>query len=321
MSTDTQTANTKVEEPVDDAVVVDDEQKQETSRQELVDKVAKALGRDEWGDKADDAKSGVTDEPDSPKGDPVSTAAETPEETKEETPSEPKDEKPALSNDLQSRAEKAGFTTELAEQLHQNGQLEATLAAFDKTMVERFQAEKPEEKEPVVEAEVEAEEEMPELDPDIYDEEIVKRDRYHKQRIDSLESQLETLLQDRQDAFEGWFDGALGEMGYDIKDEQKCQKTFKAYKGLCEANDVSPEKRDKALLERAHAAMYPEDVKKQHQQETVNRLRDAEGKFLSPSRSSGEPPQRDMTEEESHDQLVSKVTSYLKKKNVQMSGL
>ena len=321
MSTDVK-AEPKAETkpPVDDAVVVNDEQKAETSRQELVDKVSKALGRDEWGDKKDDAKSGVTDEPN-----PQSTAAETkteetPPEAKPEGEDTAKADKPALDAALQARAEKAGLSQDQAERLNQGGLLAETLTAFDKVLVERFQAEKPEKKEPVTEAEEETEE-MPELDPDIYDEEIIKRDRYHKSRIDNLESQLEGLLQDRQDAFDGWLDGSLTELGYDIKDEQKCQKTFKAYKGLCEANDVSPEKRDKALLERAHAAMYPEDVKKQEQQATINRLRDAEGKFLSSTRTSGEPPQRDLTPDEANDQLVSKVTSYLKKKGVEMSGV
>ena len=318
MSTDT-----KVKEPVDDAVVVNDEERAETSHKELVGKVSKMLNRDEWGDEKSDAKSGVTDEPD-----PVSTAAET-----KETPPEPKDKEPEakdetpaqgdapISDDMKTRAEKAGFTTELAEQLHQSGQLENTLAAFDRALVERFQAPKPEEKSDTQEVVEEQTEEMPELDPDIYDEEIVKRDKYHKQRIDALEAQLETLLQDREDAFEARFDGVLSELGYDIKDEEKCARTFKAYKGLCEANDVSPEKCDRSLIERAHAAMYPEDVKKRTQQETVNRLRDAEGKFLSSAKSTGAPPARDMSPEEVHDQLVSNVATYLKKSGVEMSGI
>ena len=318
MSTDVKDEKPVVKEPVDDAIVVDDQQKAETSHKELVGKVSKMLGRDEWGDQKDDAKSGVTDEPD-----PVSTAAET---KTEETPTDEKSEVEPVGADLQARAEKAGLTSEQAEKLHQNGLLEETLAAFDRTLVERFQAEKSEEKKPDVKSEEEETdssktEETPDLDPDIYDEEIVKRDKYHKQRIDSLESQLEMLLQEREDAFEEWFDGVLTEMGYDTKDEEKCQRTFKAYKGLCEANDISPEKRDKALAERAHAAMFPEDVKRKTQTETVKRLRDAEGKFLPPSNPKGAPPQREMTPDESHDALVSNVTSYLKKQGVQMSGL
>ena len=128
------------------------------------------------------------------------------------------------------------------------------------------------------------------------------------------------LLQDRQDAFESRFDGVLSELGYDTKDEQKCARTFKAYKGLCEANDVSPEKLDVDLVKRAHAAMYPEDVKKQYQKETINRMRDAEGKFLPPSRTSGEPPQRNMTPEEAHDQLVARVAAYGKKNGIDWGG-
>ena len=298
MSTDT-----KVEAPVDDAVVVNDEQSAETSHEELVAKVAKAVGRDEWGDETGDATSGATDEP--------TESEETPSEVKAE------DEKPALDADLQARAEKAGFTTELAEQLHQNGQLVDTLTAFDRAFVERFQDKEPEKKEPDVKSEEKTEaEEMPELDPDIYDEEIVKRDRHHRTRIDSLEEQIEVLIQDRQDAFEGWFDEAISEMGYDIKDEAKCQRTFKKYKALCESEDVSPEKRDKAILELAHAAAFPKEAEKQKQQQNVNSLRDAEGKFLPSSKPTGQPPQRDMTPEESHNQLVAQVTAYGKKHGV-----
>lgn len=305
MSTDT-----KVEAPVDDAVLVDDQQKAETSHEELVGKVSKMLGRDEWGDEQGDAKSGVTDEPE-----PVSTAAET-----KETPSD-EDEKPALSKDLQSRAEKAGFTTELAEQLHQSGQLEDTLAAFDKTLVERFQTEKPEVKSDTKEVvEDEAKEEMPELDPDIYDEEIVKRDRHHRERIGAMEEQIEMLLQDRQDAFEGWFDESLSEMGYDIKDEAKCQRTFKKYKALCESEDVSPEKRDKDILQQAHVAAFPKEADKQKQQKLVNRMRAADGKLLPSSKNTGEPPQRDMTDEEIHKQLVANVAAKLKREGHEWNG-
>lgn len=307
MSTDTQTS---IEEPVDDAVVVHDEQTPEQANDDLVAKVAKKLGRDEWGNAEGDAASTVSD------------PAESTEETTEETPSEEesKDEKPVLSKDLQARAEKAGLDKDLAARLHQSGQLEDTLAAFDRTMIARFQGE-PEKptvtKEPV---EDEDQSDLPDLDPEIYDEEIVKRDRHHKERIDMLQTQLDILLQDRQEAFENWFDGVLSELGYDIEDVEKCQRTFKAYKGLCEANDVSPEKRDRALAERAHAAMFPDEVKKRNQKETVDRLRYAEGKFLTSSKAKGAPPPKNLTPDEAHDHLVSQVTSYLKKTGAKMSG-
>lgn len=288
------------EELQDDAVIVNDEEQQEKSHEELVAKVAKRVGRDEWGDSTEE------------------TPGDTPEETNETPSEETPDETPALSDVLQARAEKAGLDKELAERLHQSGQLEATLAAFDRTMVERFQAlpeKEIEPKEPIV-----TEDELPELDPEIYDEDIVKRDRYYKQRMDQQQELIDQLLQDRQEAFDSWFDEVLTEMGYDINDTEKCQKTFKAYKGLCEANDVSPEKRDKSLAERAHAAMFPEDVKRKTQKETVDRLRDAEGKFLNTSKPKGPPPQKHLTEEDNHDQLVANVASYLKKQGVKMSG-
>ena len=56
------------------------------------------------------------------------------------------------------------------------------------------------------------------------------------------------------------------------------------------------------------------------QQKTVDRLRDAEGKFISSAKPRGAPPAKDATDDEVHDQLVSNVTSYLKKEGVQMSG-
>jgi hypothetical protein len=294
MSTDTQ----EIQEPVDDATIVNDEQTPEQSHDELVAKVAKKLNRDEWGTDLEESEAKSEDKT-------------------EETPSKKKDEKPVLSKELQARAEKAGFDKELVERLHQSGQLEDTLSAFDRLTITRTQAEpeKTETKEPVEDQE----EEYPDLDPDVYDEEIVKRDRYHKQRIDALQEQIDLLLSDRQYAFEQWMDGVLSELGYDIEDVEKCQKTFKAYKGLCEANGVSPEKRDKALVERAHAAMFPEEVKQQTQRETINRLRDAEGKFLS-STKSGAPPQKQLSSEESHEQLVSNVAAYLKKNGVKMNG-
>ena len=286
--------DTLAEEPVDDAVVVNEEP--EDNHADLVSQVAQKLGRDEYGDEI----------------------TETPESQAQDTEETPEgDEKPALSKDLQTRAEKAGLSDELAQRLQESGQLEETLAAFDRTLIERFQAppeEKAETKEPVEEAD---KEEYPDLDPEVYDEDIIKRDRYHKERIDLLETQLDSLLQDRQDAFENWFDGVLSELGYDVEDVDKCQSTFKAYKGLCEANGISPEKRDRALAERAHAAMFPEDVKKQTQQETVQRLRDAEGKFLPSSKPKGAPPPKQATPEETHSHLVTSVAAYLKKQGVQ----
>jgi hypothetical protein len=305
MSDETTTAT----EPEDDATIVHDEAAEEKAHEELVADVAKML---------DSAESEPTEQP-----------AEEPGE--KETPSEaekPKDEKPAEpSEDLQARAEGAGISKELAQTLHQAGHLEETLAAFDRTLIERFQSKETETTEAKGEAPKEAppkaedQEDAPELDPDAYDEELVKRDAYHKRRIDALETQVELLLQDRIDAFEKRFESVLTELGYDVADQAKCQKTYKAYCGICEAYDVNPESCDEAMVKRAHAAMFPEEVFKKAQKQTVDRLRDAEGKFLPKSQPRGAPPAKDATEEEVHDKLVSDVTTYLKEQGVQMSGV
>lgn len=302
-----------VVEPKDDATVVHDEHDEEKAHADLVANVSKRLGRDEYGEPT------------------VSKSDETPpSEAKEADDSKAQDEKkdeqkPVLSKDTLERAEKAGLSQALAESLHQSGQLDQTLAAFDRVLVERFQStetEKPKRRdaEPSQE-DAKAEDDVPDLDPDVYDEEIVKRDKFHKQRIDQLEAKLGELLQERQEAFDNWFDGTLTELGYDIADEDKCQKTFKAYQGICQAHGIDPSSRNQQMVERAHAAMFPDEVTKKAQQQTVDRLRDAEGKFLSSSKPKGAPPSKDATDEEVHDQLVSNVTSYLRKRGVQMSGM
>jgi hypothetical protein len=75
------------------------------------------------------------------------------------------------------------------------------------------------------------------------------------------------------------------------------------------------------MVKRAHAAMYPQEVFKEKQRQTVDRLRDAQGKFLSSSSSKGGPPPKNATDEEVTEQLVSNVTSYLKEQGVEMSGV
>jgi len=305
-----------VTEPEDGATIVHDEAAEEKAHEELVADVTKML-----------EKSQDTEQP--------------PEELreKEERPSKaekPKDEKPAeaeIGDELQARAEGAGISKELAQRLHQSGQLEETLAAFDRTLIERFQSKETETsgmratKEVAFEGPKEAppkaedQEDAPDLDPDVYDEDLVKRDAYHKRRIDALEAQVELLLQDRIDAFEKRFDSVLTELGYDVADQEKCQKTYKAYCGICEAYGVNPESCDEAMVKRAHAAMFPEEVFKKAQRQTVDRLRDAEGRFLPKSQPRGAPPAKDATEEEIHEKLVSDVTTYLKEQGVQMSGV
>ena len=155
----------------------------------------------------------------------------------------------------------------------------------------------------------------------MYDEDLVKRDAYQQKRMDALESRIEELLDQQQGGFDEWFDGTLTDLGCDASDDDKCQSIFKAYGAMCDAFGTSANARDKAMVKRAHAAMYPQDVFKQKQQQTVDRLRDAQGQFLSSSKSKGGPPPKGATDDEVHEQLVSDVGAYLKEQGVQMSGV
>lgn len=287
MSQDTAT------EQVDDATIVHDQAAEEKGHAELVDKVAKMLN---------------------------DTPGETPE-----TPGKP--EKPApvkgetvaakLDPDVETRINGAGISQELAQRLKESGHLDETLAAFDRRMIDYVQSkqettakdEKGREEEP-------SPEDVPELDPDVYDEGIVARDAAQTKRIAALESLVEQLVSEQGNTFDQWFDGVLEELGCNPSDNDKCQAIFKAYGAISEAFGTSPSARDKGMVKRAYAAMYPQDVFKKQ----VARMRDTEGKFVSSPTSRGGPPPKDASDEEVQAHLLSRVTSYLKEQGVQMSG-
>jgi len=320
--------NKPVTEPVDHATVVHDDPiaAEEKASEEIVAKVTKML--DTPGDKPEKSA-------DSPAG-------HTGEGEKEKPPKaeRPKDEESeSMTQDLQARVEAAGMSKDLAERLHESGQLEETLAAFDRTLIQRFQSketEEPapkrrEEKPPKEEPKAEDQEELPELDPDVYDEGLVKRDAYHKRRIDALEAQLSELVEERQQAFDSRFDKMVDGLGYEqlfgtgesVADDKQANRDilFRAYKSVCQVFDANPNDCNPEWGQRALAAMFPKEFFKKDQRQTVDRLRDAEGKFLTSSKPKGAPPAKNATPEESHDKLVSDVTSYLKKQGVQMSGV
>lgn len=314
---------TAVTEPEDDATVVHDEAPEEKAHDQLVSNVTKMLDDTE---KQPDRGSEETEQTEE------QPAGETGEGAKEK-PS--KDEPEDLSQELQTRAEGASISKELAQRLHQSGQLEETLAAFDRRMIEHVQAKSKDETkdEPKGEREEKPppkDQDVPALDPDVYDKdlwdedahkELTNRDAYHQQRIDALHAQVQELIGQREGAFDEWFDGALTDLGFDTADNDKCQAVFKAYGAICDAFGKNPNAGDKAMVERAYVAMFPEEVFKQAQRQAVDRLRDAQGKFLSSSRSKGGPPPKDATDEEVHEQLVSNVGAYLKEQDVQMSGV
>ena len=326
-----------VTEPEDDAIVVHDEAAEEKAHEDLVADVTKML--DQSGDELEKtAETGAKPE----------AGEEKPSKAEEPKGEEPKDEKPAeLSDALQARAEGAGISKDLAQHLHETGHLEETLAGFDRALIERFQSKetdgKPERREPAEGREKAPQKEPADQDvpdPDAYDKDLwdedahkdlVKRDAHSKRRIDALEATVAELLEERQIAFETRFDGMVDGLGHkdlfgtgqavpEAKQANR-DKLFKAYQGVCLAYDVNPNDCNPEWGKRALAAMFPEEVFKKAQRQTVDRLRDAERKFLSSPKSRGAPPAKEATEEETHQQLVSEVDAYLKKQGVQMSGV
>ncbi len=313
--------NEAVTEPEDDAVVVNDDPvvAEEKAHDELVADVTKLIEPEQGEPKQEEASAGETGEDEEKK-----------EPSKDDEPGE-------LSQGLLARAESAGISTELAERLNQSGQLEETLSAFDRRMIDYVQTkDKKTDSEDKPKSEERREQEPPPkvdqadvsaLNPEDYDEEIVKRDAYHQQRIDALEARISELFGQQQSAFDKRFDSVIDGLGHDdlfgkgdspSEDKQANRDTlFKAYNAVCLAYDVDPTDCKPEWVQRALGAMFPKEVFKQAQRQAVDRLRDAQGKFLSKPGSSGGPPAKQATAEEAHEQLVSKVGAYLKEQGAQ----
>ncbi len=318
-----------MDKAVDDATVVHDDPvvAEEKAHDELVAKVTKRLDKDKKGDAHDDK----------PAGEPAG-------EGEEETPSEEEPSEKSLSKKLQTRAKAANISDDLAQTLHQYGQLEETLAASDRTLIDRFSDA---ETQPKADEDPKSgdddsakpkkptdQKSLPELDPEVYGEELVERDKQQverdkqqMQRMDSLESLVADLL---EGDFSEKFDVMVDAMGHEDlfgkgdsvpEDKQANRDTLlKAYEAVCQMHDVDPRKCKAEWAERAMAAMFPKEVFKQAQKQTVDRLRNAEGKFLSSSASKGAPPAKAETEEEANDALVSKVDAYYKKHGIDTRG-
>ena len=301
-----QMADEKQEAPVDDAAIVHDDpvavEEQEDSA--LAKKVAKLLDPETPDEKSEE-----------PGQEPEATADEGEGEKEVEI-----DEK------LQSRAKQAGLTDEVAKQLHESGQLKEVLTAFNRKMVEYVQSKEEPAKEEGKREETpppKDQEEVPALDPDVYDEAIVKRDQYQTnliseqaKRLEALESQFQQYREEQEGTFDGWMDGVIADLGGNVNDADKCQETWKFYQSLCLFNGANPYSQNRDLAEQAFEATHPEVKAKK----TVDRLRDAEGKFLSSQPSKQAPPAKRPTDDEVHEDLVAKVAGYLKEQNVETSG-
>ena len=285
-------AKPEAKPPVDDAIVVHDELTEEQGNEQLVAKVTKLL-EDKPGD------SDTREEPEKP-GKPETPAPEAEVEAVGE-----------MSSALQARVKDAGLPEEFAQQLHESGQLEQALSAIDRRLIDYVQSKEPKEgeKEP-------SSKDKPVLDPDEYPEDLVAHATAQEQRIAALESMIEELKGGQRSGFDQWFDGAIEKLGVNPSDNEKCQTVFKAYEAVCAAFGTDPNARNTDMVQRAYAAMYPNDVFKKQ----IARLRDTEGKFVSSPASRGGPPPKDATPEEVESALVSRVGAYLKEQGVEMSG-
>jgi len=287
------------EMPEDDAVIVHDEMTEEQAREDLVAKVAKIV------------------EPEETPAEEAEIPGEKPEE-----PAEGEIEVPEFTDELKSRAKQAGLSEDVAQQLHQSGQLREIITAFNTKLVEYVQSKEESKDEGQREqAPPPKDQEMPALDPDVYDEAIIKRDAWQTKRIDALEAQLQELLQERQQGgpeFDQWVDESITKLGGNPKDEEDCQRVFRVYGNLCQAFGIDPAKQVFDVMDQAYDVVHPEKLARK----TVNRLRDSQGKFMSPtpSKSAGAPPLKPQTDEERHEALVARVRAYGKEQGIQWSG-
>ena len=105
------------------------------------------------------------------------------------------------------------------------------------------------------------------------------------------------------------------------EDKQANRDTlFTAYKAVCKVYDVDPQKCNEEWATLALAAKFPKEVAKQSQKQTVDRMRNAEGKFLTSSKPRGAPPAKVATEEEAQNELYSKAAAKFKEWGVSTSG-
>ena len=241
-----------------------------------------------------------------------------------------------LSQSLKDRAKDAGIFEELAERLHAGGMLEEALASMDRKAIETAVSDEKPKEEPKptkVEAKVPDDSGESELDPEEFDPRLVKRDAFLQKQIAELKAQVaelsslsSTATAQRDDVFQRWFtdqvsvidNAALfgkGSFEENSPEHKNRQALCDGYERLCVASGVDPYSHNIDLLKRAYPAMFPKEVFKAAQRETVKRLRDAEGKFVHQARA-GSPPvvEKKLTEEESRAKLVKQVEGILNKK-------
>jgi hypothetical protein len=270
----------------DDGFVVDEisEEEQEARRAELVAKVAKVVAEPQKKQPGNDDRSAA--------------------EGKVETPDE-------LSQAMKDRATEAGIPEGLVPRLLENGLLEETLAAFDRKLIEQAKTGSKQDGKPDEKGKAKPDSDGGEigLDPDEFDERLVKAFSALQAKIDGL-----AKSEGGGDRFQKWFDGEVAKLKNEklFSDAKNRELLRDGYERICEVRGVKPDECHDDLLRRAYPAMFQDEVFKAAQRETVQRLRDAQGRFILPTKASGKPPgKRQLSEGERHDALISKVKTLL----------
>jgi hypothetical protein len=171
------------------------------------------------------------------------------------------------------------------------------------------------------------------LDPDQFDEVLVKRDAFYQKQIAELKNQVaalsqstESVAKQRDGQFQRWFVKEVvglknanlfgdGDVTEDGAQRTNRQSLCDGYERICIAHGVDPYDCNPEMFRRAYPAMFPTEVFKAAQRETVERLRNAEGKFVNPTRPSGSVPpvRKRKTQEEVDAEMLRKVEGILKK--------
>jgi hypothetical protein len=274
-----------------DAIVVTDE-KQEQDRSALIEKATKILNKDQNGPK-DEKKAADVPPKDSDEG--------------KENPVE-------LSQEEINLAKMSGISESLAVQLHKKGLLEETIASLDLKALSTEESEtKPKEKSDKP-AEKSGEDNAPELDPELFDETLVKTVTALRDEINALKTQI-AGINSKTSQIGLW----LSEKSKDIDkfDSEEIKKLENGYSRLCNRYGIDPEGKDSAMLNRAYRILFPDKVKIKDQSAKLAELKKAEGKLINPTKtSSGNVPGKtdtSKTADELDAELKAKVEEYLKK--------
>jgi len=146
-----------------------------------------------------------------------------------------------------------------------------------------------------------------------YPPEIVARDKWHQEQIAALRAELEGMqtvanrfARQQQTRFDSWLDkrfeeldsefygkGRIEDLPPDSPEVIRRRKVATGYIQLCGAFQLDPADCDDSYLQRAETVTFPDQAAKAHERQMQRRLRDSEGRFVSPRRpSSGRPPAR-----------------------------